>query len=84
MWADGELLETWQSRGRETSRTFRVVREKELQAARLGPAWLAVIDADVSNNAKSVEADAVPAATLAARWTFYVEDIVRSSAGVAR
>lgn len=84
IWANGELLDTWQSRGRETSRTFRVVRETPLETVRLGPAWLRNIDADLSNNARSVEADAVPAATLAARWTFYVEDLVRSHAGVAR
>ncbi len=84
IWADGELLETWRSRGRETSRTFRVVRDKPLEVVRLGPAWLGNIDADLSNNARSTESDAVPAATLAARWTFHVEDLVRSHAGVAR
>ncbi|MFI5402337.1 MAG: M1 family metallopeptidase [Planctomycetota bacterium] len=84
IWANGELLDTWQSRGRETSRTFRFVKEKPLESVRLGPGWLAVVDADLSNNARSVESDAVPAATLAARWTFYVEDLVRSHAGVAR
>ncbi len=84
VWANGELLDTWMSRGRETSRTFRVLRDGPLESARLGPSWLQGIDADVSNNARSVEADGVPAATLAARWTFYVEDLVRSCAGVAR
>ncbi len=84
VWANGELLETWQSRGRETSRTFRVVRDQELVSARLGPDWLAVMDSDLANNARSVKSDALPAATLAARWTFYVEDLVRSHAGVAR
>jgi hypothetical protein len=84
VWADGEKLETWQSRGRETSRTFRVVRDKPMKAARLGPEWLAGIDADLSNNARSVEADGVPAATLAVRWSLYVEEMVRTSAGVAR
>jgi hypothetical protein len=84
VWANGELLDTWRSRGRETSRTFRVIRDKPLQSARLGPAWLQAIDADVSNNARSVDSDSLPAATLALRWTFYVEDLVRSHAGVAR
>ena len=84
VWADDELLETWRSRGRETSRTFRVIRDRPLKSARLGPPWLQGIDADVSNNARSVESDLLPAATLAVRWTFYVEDLVRSHAGVAR
>jgi hypothetical protein len=84
VWVDDELLETWRSRGRETTRTFRVVREKKFATVRLGPAWLACLDADLSNNARSAEADALPAATLAARWTFYVEELLRSHAGVAR
>jgi hypothetical protein len=84
VWGNDELLATWPSRGRETSRTFRVIRDRPLEAARLGPHWLAGIDADLANNARSVQADLVPAATLAARWTFYVEDLVRSHAGVAR
>jgi hypothetical protein len=82
--ANDELLETWHSHGRETTKTFRFVREQPLKEVRLGPSWLAVIDEDLSNNARSVEPDALPAATLAARWTFYVEDLVRSYAGVAR
>jgi hypothetical protein len=82
--AGDELLETWHSRGRETTRTFRFVRDRPLPDVRLGPAWLSSIDADLSNNARSVEGDALPAATLALRWTFYVEDLVRSHAGVAR
>lgn len=82
--AGDELLETWMSRGRETTRTFRFRRDGPLGTVRLGPAWLASIDADLSNNTRSVEADGLPAATLAARWAFYVEEIVRSHAGVAR
>lgn len=82
--ANGELLETWYSKGRETSRTFRVLKDRPLESASLGPAWLVDIDADLSNNARSVESDDVPPAVLAARWTFYVEDLVRSCAGVGR
>ena len=81
---DDELLETWHSRGRETSKTFRVLRDKPLGVVRLGPAWIEHLDADLSNNARVLEADSVPVATLATRWTFYVEDLVRSHAGVAR
>jgi hypothetical protein len=79
-----ELLDTWRSRGAETSRTFRVVRDRKFRAVRLGPAWLSYVDGDLSNNARAAEADAVPAAALAARWTFYVEELLRSHAGVAR
>jgi len=82
--ANDELLDTWQSHGRETSRTFRFVRDHPLETVRLGPAWISYLDADLSNNARSIEPDRLPAATLALRWTFYVEDIVRSYAGAAR
>jgi hypothetical protein len=51
---------------------------------RLGPDWLRFLDADLSNNARSPGTDALPAATLALRWSLYVEEIVRSHAGVAR
>jgi len=84
VWADKELLETWHSRGRETGRIFRVIRDRPFETIRLGPDWLEGIDADLSNNARSAKSDPLPTATLAARWTFYVEDIVRSYAGVAR
>ncbi|HEX5136559.1 MAG TPA: M1 family metallopeptidase, partial [Planctomycetota bacterium] len=82
--AGEELLETWTSHGRETTKTFRFVRDHPLPPVRLGPDWLSCIDADLSNNARSVEADSLPPATLALRWTFYVEDLVRAHAGVAR
>jgi hypothetical protein len=84
VWADGERLDTWMSRGRDTSRTFRVRRGRPLAVARLRPDWLSTIDADLSNNARSVDAEGVPAAALAARWTFYAEDLLRSWAGVGQ
>jgi len=84
IWAGDELLETWMSHGRETTKTFRFVRDHPVPPVRLGPDWLAYIDSDLSNNARSLEADNLPPATLAARWTFYVEDLVRAHAGVAR
>jgi len=79
------LLETWHSRGRATTRTFRVLRDKQLHAVRLGPDWLRFVDKDVSNNARLVGAgDAKAAAVVAWRWSLFVEEIVRAYAGVAR
>jgi len=79
-----ELLDTWRGRGRETSHVFRVQRDRPFRSVRLGPAWLEWLDADLSNNARSVAEDSVPSAALAARWTFYVEELLRTHAGVAR
>jgi hypothetical protein len=79
------VLETWISRGRETTRTVRVTRETPLRAVRLGPGWIECVDSDLSNNARVVgEGNLRPAAALAGRWAFLVEDIVRSYAGLAR
>ena len=85
--ADGalSLIETWHSRGRATTRTFRVLRDKQLHAVRLGPDWLRFVDGDISNNARLVgPGDAKAAAVVAWRWSLFVEEIVRSYAGVAR
>jgi hypothetical protein len=85
--AHGEttLLETWHSRGRETTRTFRVLRDRPLHAVRLGPEWLRFVDRDISNNARLVgPGDNRAATVLAARWTLLVEEILRAHAGVGR
>ena len=57
-----------------------------MTAVRLGPDWLRFIDTDISNNARTVDADpdTRPAVVLATRWSLYVEDVVRSYAGLAR
>jgi hypothetical protein len=52
---------------------------------RLGPDWLRFVDRDISNNARLVgPGDAKAAAVVAWRWSLFVEEIVRSYAGVAR
>ena len=83
---ESERLAIWHSRDRETTRTFRVVRDKPLGGARLGPDWLRFVDADISNNARVVDdrADSRAAALLALRWSLYAEEIVRSHVGLAR
>ena len=85
--ADGglTLLETWHSHGRATTKTFRVLRDQQLHAVRLGPDWLRFVDKDVSNNARLVGPGDAKAATIVAwRWSLFVEEIVRAYAGVAR
>jgi len=84
---DGEAtrLGPWHSDGAETTRTFRVRRAKELATVRLGPEWLRFVDRDLSNNARALgRSDRRAATALAARWTLFVEDVVRSYAGVGR
>ena len=79
------VIADWTSEGRETTRTFRVLRDAKLAAVRLGPDWLACLDADLANNARSLDGgDGRASAALAARWTFFVEDLLRTYAGVAR
>ena len=80
-----EVLATWASEGRETTRTFRFTRDEELAAVRIGPDWIRYLDGDLSNNARRLGgSDARPAAALTARWTLFVEDVLRTYAGVAR
>lgn len=81
-----EVLATWTSAGRETTRTFHVRRDRKMTAVRLGPDWVRFIDGDVANDARTVGADpdTRPAVVLATRWSLYVEDVVRSYAGLAR
>jgi hypothetical protein len=83
---DDELLATWHSRGRETTRTFRFLRDRPLGTVRLGPDWLRHIDSDLSNNARLPpgERDRRAAIVLAVRWSLFAEDIVRTYAGLAR
>ena len=84
--ADGETIGVWESRGRETTKTFTAVRDKKFAAVWLGPDWLRFMDSDVSNNARVADgsADYKPAVVTAARWTLYAEELVRTYAGVAR
>jgi hypothetical protein len=81
-----ERLDLWESRGRETTRTIRVVRDRRLRSVRLGPDWLRYVDKSVANDARRADGsrDGRPAAVLAARWSLYVEEIVRTYVGLAR
>ncbi|MHC4958509.1 MAG: M1 family metallopeptidase [Planctomycetota bacterium] len=86
LFADGEPIATWHSQGRETTRTFVSVRDKPFRAVRIGPEWLTYIDSDITNNARVADdgADRRPAVVTAARWSLYMEECVRSYAGLAR
>jgi len=81
---NAELLDTWRPRPGETTRTYRVRRDQELASVRLGPDWLRDLDGDLSNDAWALDADPLPARALAARWTFFAEEILRSYARADR
>ena len=57
-----------------------------VRSARLGPDWLRFVDSDLSNNARLADGtrDGRAAVALATRWTFFVEEAMRSYAGLAR
>lgn len=91
VWAEDEagarlLLGTMAGRDEETTKSFRLRSRTQLRCARLGPGWLATVDRTVHDNARlrSGLEEGRTALALAARWTAYVEEIVRSSAGLAR
>ena len=83
--ADGEVIGRWDSRGRETTKTFYAARDRRFQEVRIGPEWLAYLDRDVSNDARVAGGGSRKAAFVAAlRWSLAIEEIVRTHAGVAR
>ena len=51
---------------------------------RIGPDWIRNLDSDLTNNARLAESDRRAAVVTAARWSLYVEEIVRSYAGMSR
>ena len=77
---------TWLATPGETTRTFRVVRPRALKSARLGPDWIGILDGDITNNARLVDEhkDIRPAVVLTARWTLYVDELLRTYVGVDR
>ena len=82
--ADGNLIGTWYSHGRETTKTFAAVRDEPFVEVRIGPDWIRNLDSDLTNNARLAESDRRAAVVTAARWSFYIEEIVRSYAGMSR
>ena len=82
--ADGIPIGTWYSHGRETTKTFTAVRDKPFVEVRVGPDWLKNLDSDLTNNARLADPDSRAAVVTAARWSLYVEEIVRTYAGMSR
>jgi len=84
---DGETAWRWPAGlARDTTRTFRTVRDRPMEVVRLGPDWLRHVDGRLANNARVVGArpDRRAALVLAARWSLFAEEIVRTHAGLGR
>jgi hypothetical protein len=91
VWAEDDagekvLLGTMAGPPEETTKSFRLRSRRQLRVARLGPAWLSSVDRNLSDNARlrSGLEDGRAAAAIAARTAVYVEEMVRSSVGLAR
>ena len=73
------------ARGRPINQARRVVIKYKNTAVQIA-SWLRNIDGDITNNARFVddERDTRPSAVLATRWTFYVEEVLRTYVGMGR
>ena len=86
VWAEDERGEAELLGTVHESRTFTVIRPRQLRAARLGPGWVDRIDSRPFDNALLAEGtrDLRPATLLSWRFLLYLEERLRMGVGVNR